>query len=305
MEVEKEYCSRISYAEEYCGYEVIGRVQVYYKDEKLHEIIAGGKPYLLGKYVGNNMEFALATKDELVQKVTIYPQPKAIYPEDVEECVWVNAEYSKEIVKPSDVGYSIWKRKYYFALPERKETLVNSAKSDDTKEKEPQTKHSAEKNGKKGFSKTDKIIAFCIIVFFLALVIWAVWSKSQKESRQERTYQTESIIESDNIVESGEEENIAEQITKQLDQLTEAINALPEPNENNVSRCGDKVKVLQWEVIDIPEDNPNAERLKKSQRRAVETFVNAKNRYIKKLEKYDEYAGVYYDEVEGYLLDEE
>lgn len=299
MEVEKEYCSRISYAEEYCGYEVIGRVQIYYKDEKLHEIIAGGKPYLLGKYVGSNMEFALATKDELVQKVTIYPQPKAIYPEDVEECVWVNAEYSKEIVKPSDVGYSIWKRKYYFALPERKETLVNSAKSDDTKEKEPQTKHSAEKNGKKGFSKTDKIIAFCIIVFFLALFIWAGWSKAKKESQQNVEYKIESVIESENT------DNIAEQITQQLDQLTATINALPEPTELNAARCGDKVKVLQWEVIDIPEDNPNAERLKKSQRRAVETFVNAKNRYIKKLEKYDEYAGVYYDEVEGYLLDDE
>lgn len=179
------------------------------------------------------------------------------------------------------------------------ELMIESAQSD------VKTNVQVEKKAKKGFSKTDKIIAFCIIGFFLALVIWAVWSKSQKESRQERTYQTESIIESDNIVESGKEENIAEQITKQLDQLTEAINALPEPNENNVSRCGDKVKVLQWEVIDIPEDNPNAERLKKSQRRAVETFVNAKNRYIKKLEKYDEYAGVYYDEVEGYLLDEE
>lgn len=179
------------------------------------------------------------------------------------------------------------------------ELMIESAQPD------VKTNVQVEKKAKKGFSKTDKIIAFCIIGFFLALVIWAVWSKSQKESRQERTYQTESIIESDNIVESGEEENIAEQITKQLDQLTEAINALPEPNENNVSRCGDKVKVLQWEVIDIPEDDPNAERLKKSQRRAVETFVNAKNRYIKKLEKYDEYAGVYYDEVEGYLLDDE
>ena len=172
-------------------------------------------------------------------------------------------------------------------------------------EKRASQGHKSEKNEKKGFSKNDKIISFCIIGVFLALVIWAGWSKSKKESQQERTYQTESIIEYDNIVKSGEEENIAEQITKQLDQLTEAINALPEPNENNVSRCGDKVKVLQWEVIDIPEEDPNAERLKKSQRRAIETFVNAKNRYIKKLEKYDEYAGVYYDEVEGYLLDEE
>ena len=167
---------------------------------------------------------------------------------------------------------------------------------DDTKP----TRTNHEEKKKSGFSKTDKIIAFCIIGFFLALVIWAGWSKSRKESLQERTYQTESVIET-----SENADKIAEQITKQLDQLTETINALPEPNENNVSRCGDKVKVLQWEVIDIPEDNPNAERLKKSQRRAVETFVNAKNRYIKKLEKYDEYAGVYYDEVEGYLLDEE
>ena len=162
-----------------------------------------------------------------------------------------------------------------------------------------QLSYKSGKNRKKGFNKTDKIIAFCIIGFFLSLVIWAVWSKSKKESQQERTYQTENVIEAENA------DNIAEQITKQLDQLTEAINALPEPNENNVSRCGDKVKVLQWEVIDIPEDDPNTERLKKSQRRAIETFVNAKNRYIKKLEKYDEYAGVYYDEVEGYLLDEE
>ena len=166
-------------------------------------------------------------------------------------------------------------------------------------EKRASQGHKSEKNEKKGFSKNDKIISFCIIGVFLALVIWAGWSKAKKESQQNVEYKTESVIESENT------DNIAEQITQQLDQLTETINALPEPTELNAARCGDKVKVLQWEVIDIPEDDPNTERLKKSQRRAIETFVNAKNRYIKKLEKYDEYAGVYYDEVEGYLLDEE
>ena len=299
MEIEQEYYSRISFAKEHSGYEVIGRVLVYYNDEKQDGIVAGGKPYLLCKYVEGNMEFALATKDELVQKVTIYSQPKAIYPENVDGCVWVNAYYSKEMVEPSAVGYRIWKRKYYFALPECKETSVNSAKSDVTEEKEIRAKHSAEKKKKKGYSKTDKIISFCIVGFFLALVIWAGWSKYKKESQHERTFQTESVVETENVT------DIAEQITKQLEQLTEAINALPEPTELNAARCGDKVKVLQWEVIDIPEDDPNAERLKQSQRHAVETFVKAKNRYIKKIEKYDEYAGVYYDEVEGYLLDDE
>ena len=296
MEIEKEYYTRISFAKDH-GYDVISRVRVYYKDEELHKIIAGGQPYLLGKYVGGNMNLALATKDELVTKVTIYPQPEAIYPENIDGCVWVNAEYAKDIFDSSGPLVRRWKRKYYFALPKPEDTSDNYAKSDDTKE--THRKRSVEETGKKGFSKTDKIIAFCIIGFFLSLVIWAVWSKSKKESQQERIYQTERVIET-----SDNADNIAEQITKQLDQLTETINALPEPNEINAARCGDKVKVLQWEVIDIPEDNPNAERLKKSQRRAVETFVNAKNRYIKKLEKYDEYAGVYYDEVEGYLLDE-
>ena len=132
------------------------------------------------------------------------------------------------------------------------------------------------------------------------LLFFIIFVMIQFKINVDLIYQTERVIET-----SDNADNIAEQITKQLDQLTETINALPEPNEINAARCGDKVKVLQWEVIDIPEDNPNAERLKKSQRRAIETFVNAKNRYIKKLEKYDEYAGVYYDEVEGYLLDEE
>lgn len=305
MEIEKGYYSRISYAKENHGYGVIGRVQVYYMDENHHEIVVGGKPYLLSRYMGSNIEFAIATKDELVQRVTIYPQPKAIYPEDIDGRVWVNAEYSKEIVEPSELGYSIWKRKFYFALPEHKETSENNAISDDTEGIKIKTKHSSKKKAKKGFSKTDKIIVFCIIVSFLILAICAGLSKSKKESQHERTYQTESVVELERIAESESIEIIEEQITKQLDQLLEIINALPEPNEINAARCGDKIKLLQWETIDIPEDAPNVKKLKRSQRHAIEKFVKAKNNYIKKIEKYDGYAGVYYDEVEGYLLDEE
>ena len=155
---------------------------------------------------------------------------------------------------------------------------------------------------KKEKSKNITIVAiFLFVIIVCGVVIFLIQKKIKEDRINEKPYNIESVYEET----SKNATDIAEQITKQLDQLTEAINALPEPTELNAARCGDKVKVLQWEVIDIPEDDPNAERLKQSQRHAVETFVKAKNRYIKKIEKYDEYAGVYYDEVEGYLLDDE